>query len=263
MVSHGMNKSKLPTSVGTPVVVDCGVHFAVGTAPVQMVGGKVNQVIMLNDYEEAVKALGYSDDWEKYDLCMEVYSAFQLYKISPIFVVNVLDPEKHKTEEETKELTPVDNQIKLPLEVIAGTVKVDAKEAETDFTVFYTDENCIVEFVKEQKEQVSVTYRSVDPKQVQKKDIIGGYDVGTHKTTGLELLDSVFPKYRIAPDLVVCPNWAHDPEVAAIMAAKGENINGVFEADAVVDLSTKAEGGAAYYTDPHEPVMLLAAGETG
>ena len=73
--------------------------------------------------------------------------------------------------------------------------------------------------------------------------------MANHKTTGLELIDSVFPKYTMAPDLILCPNWSHDPEVAAVMAAKGENINGVFEADAVIDLASTDNGGATYYTE--------------
>ena len=73
-LTHGVNASKLKTSVSTPTKVASGVHFAVGAAPVQMVGGKTNEVIMANDYEEAVRFLGYSDDWEKYPLCMEIYS---------------------------------------------------------------------------------------------------------------------------------------------------------------------------------------------
>ena len=98
-VTHGINTSKKATSVSVPVTVASGVHFVVGTAPVQMVGGKANEVVMLNSYEEAVQLLGYSDDWQKYSLCMEVYSAFMLYKIAPVFVVNVLDPAKHRSVE--------------------------------------------------------------------------------------------------------------------------------------------------------------------
>ena len=41
-VSHGVNASKTNNGAITPVSVDTGVHFVVGTAPVQMVNGKVN-----------------------------------------------------------------------------------------------------------------------------------------------------------------------------------------------------------------------------
>ena len=248
-VTHGINTSKKATSVSVPVTVASGVHFAVGTAPVQMVGGKTNEVIMLNSYEEAVQLLGYSDDWQKYSLCMEVYSAFMLYKIAPVFVVNVLDPAKHRTEEKAAAYTPIENRVELPLEVIADSVKVENKTKGEDFEVFYTDTACIVEFITDITGEVKVSSMSVDPSQVTKRDVIGGHDVTTHAITGLELIDSTFPKYTIAPDLIVCPNWSHDPEVAAVMSAKGENINGVFPAMAMIDLASSDTDGATYYTD--------------
>ena len=248
-VTHGINTSKKATSVSVPVTVASGVHFVVGTAPVQMVGGKVNEVVMLNSYEEAVQLLGYSDDWQKYSLCMEVYSAFMLYKIAPVFVVNILDPAKHRTEEKAVTCTPVENRVELPLEVIADSVKVENKTKGEDFEVFYTDTACIVEFITDITGEVKVSSVSVDPSQVTKRDVIGGHDVTTHAITGLELIDSTFPKYTIAPDLIVCPNWSHDPEVAAVMSAKGENINGVFPAMAMIDLASTDNDGATYYTD--------------
>lgn len=63
-ITHGVTASRKSTSVSTPATVESGVHFVVGTAPVHMVGGKVNEVIMANTYEEAVQQLGYSDDWK-------------------------------------------------------------------------------------------------------------------------------------------------------------------------------------------------------
>ena len=248
-VTHGINTSKKATSVSVPVTVASGVHFVVGTAPVQMVGVKVNEVVMLNSYEEAVQLLGYSDDWQKYSLCMEVYSAFMLYKIAPVFVVNILDPAKHRTEEKAVTCTPVENRVELPLEVIADSVKVENKTKGEDVEVFYTDTACIVEFITDITGEVKVSSMSVDPSQVTKRDVIGGHDVTTHAITGLELIDSTFPKYTIAPDLIVCPNWSHDPEVAAVMSAKGENINGVFPAMAMIDLASTDNDGATYYTD--------------
>ena len=249
-ITHGVSTGKKATSISTPVVAASGVHFVVGTAPVQMVGGKVNEVIMAQNYAEAVQQLGYSDDWKKYSLCEEIYSAFQLYKTSPVFMVNVLDPTKHKTAVSPKSMTPEENQILLPLETIADTIKVTGKEAGTDFDTFYNDDNCVIEFLGEtpQTEAVEVGYSVVDPSQIDKDDIIGGYSVATHKTTGLELIDSCFPKYTTVPDIILCPNWSHDPEVAAVMAAKAENINGLFEAVAILDVDTTEETGATHYS---------------
>ena len=66
---HGVKASKQGTSVSTPVTADSGIHFIVGTAPVHAVGGKVNEPILAYSYAEAVQAMGYSEDWKKYDIC--------------------------------------------------------------------------------------------------------------------------------------------------------------------------------------------------
>lgn len=247
-ITHGLQTGKQATSVSTPNVADSGIIFAVGTAPVQMTGGKINEVVMVNNYEEAATAFGYSDEWKKYGLSEVIYTAFQLYKTAPLFLVNVLDPAKHK-EAKTGKFTVADNQIKLPLEAIADSVEITGKTAGEDFEAFYDDTNCVVEFLADTTGEISVTYNAVDPSQVTKADIIGGYSVATHKSTGLELIDSVFPKYTEAPDIILCPNWSHDSEVAAVMSAKAENINALFEAMAILDVDTTEETGATYYTE--------------
>ena len=247
-ITHGISTSKLTTSVSTPNVAATGIVFAVGTAPVQMVdGGKVNEVIMANSYEEAVTALGYSDDWQKYGLCELVYSMFQLYQQSPVFLVNVLDPSKHK-KSTSGSFQPEDNQIRLPLDAIARSVQIASKTAGADVEVFYDDTACIIEFTSDTSGEISVTYDEIDLTKVAKADVIGGYEVSTKKNKGLELIDDVFPKYTTVPDLIVCPNWSQDSEVAAVMSAKAENINGLFEAHAILDIDTTASG-ATYYSE--------------
>lgn len=248
-ITHGVNTGKLPTSISTPNVADTGIIFAVGTAPVQMVDGKINEVVMANSYEEAVKALGYSDDWKKYGLCEVIYTAFQLYQTAPVFLVNVLDPKKHKQSKTESLDVDEEKQLRLPLDTIASSVKVDEKQLGEDYETFYDDDNCIVEFLDETSGSVSVTYDVVDPAQITNKEIIGGYSISTHKTTGLELIDAVFPKYVTVPDIIVCPNWSHDSETAAVMSAKAENINGMFEAEAILDIDTADGTGVTYYTE--------------
>jgi phage tail sheath protein FI len=250
-ITHGIETSKLRTSVSTPATVASGIHFVVGTAPVHTVDGKVNEVVLLNTHEEAAQLIGYSDDWKKYSLCEEVYTAFSLYGIAPIVVVNVLDPKKHKKSVDGEELTVADNQITLPYETIESSIKITGKTAGEDYGVLYSDGKCIVEFLEDTTGTMTVSHDEVDPSLVTKKEIIGGYDVSTHKSTGFELIENVFPKYTLAPDLLLCPNWSHDSEVAAIMSAKAENINGVFDADAILDIDT-TEKGVTYYTDAPE-----------
>ncbi len=245
-VTHGVGTKKLETSVSTPIVIDSGVIFAVGTAPVHMTGGSTNKVTMLSTYEEAVESFGYSEKWNEYSLCELFYTAFKLYGVSPIYVVNVLDPLKHKTEAQAEEFTVKDNMVKLPLEAIENSVEIENKSLGEDYGIVYTGTECVIEFLDGTTGTVSVKFAKIDPSQVKKADIIGGLDITTHKAAGLELIDEVFPRYVVAPDLILCPNWSHDAEVAAVMTAKAENINGVFDAHAIIDVDTST---ATYYTD--------------
>lgn len=238
---HGVSTRQVDTSVSTPVTAGSGIVFAVGTAPVHTVGGKVNEPVMCTTYEEAVSAFGYSDDWGKYSLCEVIYSQFKLYGVSPVVLVNVLDPAAHKESIAAKAFNIADNQVMLPLEALKDTVVITGYTKGTDYDLFYSGENLILEVLEggsipADTTTLTVAFDAVKPGAVTKVDIIGGFDTTTKKTTGFELIDSVFPKYRIITDLLLAPGWSHDPEVAAIMNAKAAKINGIFEGKAFIDV---------------------------
>ena len=248
---HGVSTRQVETSISTPVEADSGIPFVVGTAPVHTVGGKVNVPILAYTYEEAVTALGFSDNWEDYTLCEMLYSHYRLYERAPVVFVNVLDPDKHRKQVAAADYTVKDGKVYLPLEAMKETVKVTDYEEGTDYELFYDGESLILEVVEgstipEGTETLSIAFYSVDPSQVTKKEIIGGFDVNTKKYSGFELMDSVFAKYTIVADLLVCPKWSTDSEVAAIMSAKSGNINGVFEGKALVDADAET---VRHYTD--------------
>lgn len=261
---HGARASKKGTSVSTPVLADSAVHFIVGTAPAHMVGGKVNEPVYVSSYAEAVEAMGYSEDWGKYDICEEIYTAFKLYQINPVIIVNVLDPAKHLTgETDATDMTLSGGTLDLPLEALADKVTVKAYNGETltdalkkgtDYELIYTDGVLRLERIEggaitSDTARLNIKYNAVDPTKVTKADIIGGYDVNTKKSSGFELVDSVFPKFRVIPTIFLAPNFSHDSEVAAVMSAKAENINGLFKGKAIIDADTTV---AKTYTEAVE-----------
>ena len=75
-----------------------------------------------------------------------------------------------------------------------------------------------------------------DPSKVVSADIIGGITDG--ELTGLELVDRVFPDFRLIPGIICAPGWSDDPAVAIAMAAKTRQINTLFECSMVMDIST-------------------------
>lgn len=258
---HGVKTSEVPTSINTPVVAGCGIPFVVGTAPIHMVHGKTNELIMAQSYKEAVEQIGYSEDWKKYTLCEFVYCQFQLYGVAPVIMVNVLDPAKHKKAVEKSQVQITDKQIKLPLEVIEDSLKVYENESETalvkdtDYSVFYDDSTgkFIIEVLDGGSVYEAVTlyvqYDVVDPEMVTKADIIGGYSISSGRSTGVELLNSSFFKFNIIPDLILAPGWSHDSEVAAILLAKANVISSLFQAKALLDADCEV---AKKYSDVTE-----------
>ena len=78
---------------------------------------------------------------------------------------------------------------------------------------------------------------------------MGGIDPQSGLGTGLELIDEVFPRFRLVPSIVLAPRFCEDPAVAVVMAAKCEDINGLFKAVCVVDIPSGGENGVTKYSD--------------
>ena len=242
---HGIKTSQAATSVSTPVVTASGIPFVVGTAPIHTVGGKTNEIILANNYSEAAAALGYSDDWDKYTLCEFMYSHFKLYNMGPVLFVNVLDPAENKKTVPAAQYSITDNIAKLPLDAIKSTVKVTSTaegdvtyNADEDYTLYYSDDGLTLELLPKSSisgKEVYVAFDTVDTESVKVKDIIGGYDISSGKSTGLELVEYCFSKYLLIPDLILAPGYSSDSEVAAVMTAKAMSIDGIFEGHALID----------------------------
>ncbi len=247
---HGVKSKQIDTSVSTPVTSSSGVAFVVGAAPIHTAKEvKVNEPILCTNYGEAVTALGYSDEWDKYNLCEVIYSQFKLYGVSPVVFVNVLDPKKHKKDVAATSYQLSDRKTELPLEAIADTVKIAQTsggyyEKGTDYELFYNNGKLVVETletgnIESQTGELTISFEAVDPSAVTKNDIIGGFDTQSKTYSGFELVDSVFPKFGIITDLLLSPGYSSDSEVAAVMSAKADKINNIFSGKALIDMDTE------------------------
>lgn len=255
---HGVYASEQSTSIATSVDVESGVTFAVGTAPVYMADGAVNKVIYANSFKEAVERLGYSDDFENFTLCEVMNSHFNLYGISPVVFVNVFDPAKHKSAVPISEYPLADNRVELPETAIIGSVVVkatadgDALINGTDYNSFYADGHLVIEKTEDGAitgNSVFIEYDKADISKVKPSDIIGGVDVNTGEKSGLELINTVYAKYGIVPELIIAPGFSDDAAVAAIMATKAATINGLFKGKAIIDADCKT---VKKYSDVYE-----------
>jgi phage tail sheath protein FI len=247
---HGVYASQVPTALLPPTRISAGLAVVVGTAPVHMLAsgqtGPVNEPVLAYNYAEAAAAVGYHADWSKYTLCEFIYATFGLYSVGPVVLINVFDPDVHKTAvaDEAHDFDSAD-LITLTHEGPVGAATVTDSTGETTYV-----ENTDWQWVSKPagtikrlaagaiaaEESVLVDYSYGDPSLVDADDIIGGVDAGTGAYTGLFLVDRVFPKFRLVPGFVAAPGWSHASAVAAAMTARAESVNGLFTAMAVIDI---------------------------
>src|SRR5699024_755757 len=88
---------------------------------------------------------------------------------------------------------------------------------------------------------LTLTYDSFDALlEPTKFQVIGGVD-SDGKKTGLEAVSEVFPRFGLVPGFICAPKFASDSDVAAIMQAKSQGINGVFYAMSVTELAVDGD----------------------
>lgn len=266
---HGVYKQEVPTSLTSPVQTDSGLPVIIGTAPLHLAENglsNVNKPQLIYNYAEAVEMFGYSDDWNKYTLCEFMYSQFALFAMSPCVLINVLDPSRHKEAVSSREYEIVGGMVNLGVDVVINdesfVVTTLNEESERvihtlgrDYSADYDDSgNAILTVIAggalAGQSTVLMSFTKIKPEMVTASDIIGGVDASTGEYTGLELVGSVFPRYRLVPGLIGSPKWSEIPEVAAVMRAKAENINGLFTALAVVDIPSDTAGADVYTEAP-------------
>ena len=263
MSKHGVFIVEEATALTVPISGRSSVQVVIGTAPVNMAedpAAVVNTPILANSAAEAMAAFGYSTDMGKgkYTLCQTMYATNNIYQVSPVVYINVLDPARHKKSLEEAQYPVSQMQAVIPVEgvLINGlTVKnADGSTAltpNTDYTAAFNSDGHLVLTLIEggagaSAENLTVSGEQIDPSAVTKTDIVGVYDPLTGKETGAEVIRQVFPKLGIVPGLLLAPGWSQEPEVGIALAAKAANINGVFKAMALLDLDTTK---AKKYTD--------------
>ena len=232
---HGAYVKEVNSTLAAPRRNETGLHVVFGTAPVNMA---------------TEEKLGYSEDYGKYTLCQVMDAYFRLFAVGPVVFCNVLDPAKHKKDNMEKEY-PVNNRQTVLEET--GILPSSLKVKMEDDTELVKDADYITSFDETGKLTISlftagkgadaanlkVTSASVAPEMVTEADIIGGVDVETGKETGMELVRRVYPKCGWFPGYIMAPGWSHKKDVAAVMAAKCREINGVFRCECLVDLDTE------------------------
>lgn len=247
---HGVFVSEQPTSVTTPVVAPSGVPFVIGAAPVQKADSPsaVGRPVVCTSWNEFVERFGYSEEWDKYNLCEFAYSHFQLYGCQPAIFCNVLDVSTMKSPVTAADKDVIDHRVVLEAEGINDAnliVKTTGSSPatlvkDTDYVVFYGDDGMVVELLSTgehyEAESLNVAYNKVTPASVTASAVVAA----------MNAIDLCMSTVGTIPDLICAPGYSHEASVAAIMATKAEGLNGLFRAKALVDLDCSSGGCTSY-----------------
>ncbi|MEY9975734.1 phage tail sheath family protein [Lysinibacillus sp. RC79] len=245
MARHGSRVRENPTSLSVPVVATATLPVVFGTAPINLAETleNVNKPVLAYSFGEYAKALGYSDDWKNYTLGEMADLAFRQFNVGPVVFVNVLDPDKHKINENAslkvenkKGVIETEGILLKSLEVLNNDTEL---KSDKDYIAsFNEDGQVVIALLIDNVTTLEVKYDKLTPESITNNHIIGGYDINTGKNTGLELLNTVFPKLSMVPGLVLAPGFSKDPTVAAVMKAKASSINTYFKAQSLDDVNT-------------------------
>lgn len=259
---HGVYVQEQATSLAAPVLGTAGLQVVVGTAPVNLLedpAAAVNTPLLVQSYQEAAQAVGYSSNFAAYTLCESISVNFTVVGVAPLVFINVLDPAKHTTDiQEGTKLEVKENAAVLPLTgVLLDKLKLSNAGTELareqDYTaLFNTDGTLTIALIAggagDGATELTVSGKVLDPKKVTYEDIIGGVDTNTGKETGLEVIRQIYPKLGMTPGILLAPRYSANPNVSAALQAKTKEINGVFRAVTVIDIDS-TETGATKYAD--------------
>ncbi len=288
MYKHGIEVFERGTSYTDPLATRFAAQVVVGTAPIYKLKNPqeaVNKVIRASSFDEAKELLGYQEDWKQFTLCASMKASFELTNVYPVFFINVLDPKKHRKEQEEKAYEVKDYQVTLDLEYVmldslqvktageSGRELIDGQ----DYIADYTDADALRITLLSSgsayaETSIVVGCSSLDPKAVTEEDIIGAYDESNATESGLEVIRTVYPRFGIAPGLILAPYWSQKPNVAAALQGKCEELNGIYRCECVLELDTQKarkytecktlkDGGG--YTGKHSIVLWPAALKDG
>ena len=232
---HGIYTESVATTGRLQTRAAGTIPVYIGTAPYFMAAdrsGKVATPILINSYNDFVRAMGYSDKWDTYTLCEAAYAHFKndIQTIAPFIVINILDIDKHKTESVTEAVTFSNGvgYILNPNNDIIGSTIASVSLGE-DFTIEYTSDNKIkITYTGgDTITTASVTYAKVDVSSIESTDFAGG----------LSAIDTCSIKCGATPNIIVAPQY--DKIYAKDMIAKCESlINGKWGCVAYIDIPT-------------------------
>ena len=217
---HGSETTRVNGGSVAVSTVDGAIIGIVGTAPM----GAVNELTVCltkKDFAQFGTILGQGFTLP------DAFDILARYASGQVYVVNVLDPAKHRTNVDNESLTLDANTLmaqtaKQGLLSLSITANGVALNEGADYTVdLQTGE---ITFARSQT-TLKATYTYADPTKVTEDDIKGGVDSLTGKRKGFELLRDGFNLFGADAKILICPEYDKTASCAAALATLADQMH--------------------------------------
>lgn len=217
---HGSETTRVNGGSVAVSTVDGAIIGIVGTAPV----GAVNELTVCltkKDFAKFGTILGHGFTLP------DAFDILARYASGQVYVVNVLDPAKHRTTVSNETLTLDSNTLtaqtaKQGLLSLSITANGATLNEGADYTVdLQTGE---ITFARSQT-TLKATYAYADPTKVTENDIKGGVDSLTGKRKGFELLRDGFNLFGADAKILICPEYDKTASCAAALATLADQMH--------------------------------------
>ncbi len=240
---HGIYGKQEPTVTQIENSAKSGIQAVIGTAPINLLdnpAAAVNTPILLNNIREVNGKLGYSSDVDEFSLMQAVHSSFEVFKVAPIVVINVLDPKKHATDESISCELPVAGISITKEGILLPSIKVTSEDGtvtyalETDYSVAFNEDGTAfiapVATGAATGKEVKIGYSRLDSSKVTDEDIIAG----------IQMVDRIFPLLQVIPETLLAPGYSQQKDVAAALVTAAQSVSTVFKATVLADIDSTA-----------------------
>ena len=199
--------------------VDGAIIGIVGTAPI----GAVNDLTVCQTTKDFSK---FGVILNKGFTLPDAFDILARYASGKVYVVNVLDPTKHKTNVTNEVLTQDSNTLRAQT-AHAGLLNLTliSDRALTLGTDYVVDMQTGEITLKARHETLKATYDYADPTKVTEEDIKGGIDSATGKRKGFELLRDGFNLFGADAKILICPEFDKTASCAAALGTLADQLH--------------------------------------
>lgn len=152
------------------------------------------------------------------------------YQSGVFYVINVLDPDRHKTMVDGETLV-VDADTLMattahPAIQSGYVVQADATDLSEGVDYSIDVMSGEITFAKTPVNP-TISYTYLDPGKVTAADVMGGYQAATGKRTGMELMTEGFNRFGADAKIIIVPRYDAQAEVAASMITLAEKLGAI------------------------------------